>query len=341
MREIYGDLCHDILAKNQPRKLAYKKENAYDEWKGQIKSKLWELVGLEKIAKNTCPPDFQIEEDVKMDGYRRIRFTFESEKGAIVPAYLLIPDTGKEKYPVAICVQGHSTGFHNEIGVIKYESDLNRQPRAQHALQAVSNGFAALTIEQRAMGERKTVRNSHEALMCTYSAMTALQLGRTVIGERVWDVSRAIDQLNHFSQLDLDKIMMLGGSGGGTATFYTTCYDHRIKFAVPSYAFCSYETSILDIFHCPCNYIPCASEWFEMQDLAALIAPRNLLVVTGLKDRIFPIDGVNEGFETVKAIYEQEGVSEKCRILITPEGHYWCTDEIWRAINEEKAKLGW
>lgn len=339
--QIYGDLCHDLLATKQPRKLAYKEWKNYVEWKEQIRAKLLELVGMEKIAANACPSDFQIEEDINMDGYRRIRFTFESEKGAVVPAYLLIPDTGKEKYPVAICLQGHSSGFHNEIGVIKYERDKNSQPRAQHALQAVRNGFAALTIEQRAMGERKTSRYKSDELMCTYTAMTALQLGRTVLGERMWDVSRAIDQLANFLQLDLDKIAMLGGSGGGTATFYTACYDERIKLAIPSYAFCSYETSILNIFHCPCNYIPRASEWFEMQDLAALIAPRNLLVVAGLKDGIFPLTGVNEGFETVKRIYEKAGVSDKCRMLVTPEGHFWCEDEIWQAINEETAKLGW
>ena len=43
---------------------------------------------------------------------------FESENDSFVPCYLLIPDTSKEKYPVAITLQGHTTGFHNSVGII-------------------------------------------------------------------------------------------------------------------------------------------------------------------------------------------------------------------------------
>lgn len=49
---------------------------------------------------------------VDRQDYRFIRFTFESEYDEIVPCYLLIPKLGKEKYPVAITLQGHTTGFH-------------------------------------------------------------------------------------------------------------------------------------------------------------------------------------------------------------------------------------
>ena len=92
--------------------------------------------------------------------------TFESEKGEFVPCYLLIPDTGKEKYPVAITLQGHSTGFHNSIGVVKYEQDEAYQPRGQFAIQTVKNGFIALAIEQRGMGERRpSARHQNAANM--------------------------------------------------------------------------------------------------------------------------------------------------------------------------------
>jgi len=341
--EIKGDLCHELLAKSIKPALSFDETKDYAQWKNSIQEKLLELAGINKIAANACPLQLTIESDEMKDGYRQIRFVFESEKGAFVPCYLLIPDTGKAKYPVAITLQGHSTGFHNSIGQIKYpERDESYQPRGAFALQAVKNGFAALAIEQRGMGERSTSRHDYNGpLMCTYTAMTAVQLGRTLLGERMWDVSKAIDLLPTFEQLDTDKIVLTGNSGGGTMTWYASCFDERIKIAVPSCAFCSYETSILDIFHCPCNYIPNAFEWFEMQDLACMLAPRNLVVVTGKDDPIFPIGGVKDSFATVEKIYAKAGFADQCRLVVTPMAHWWCEDIIWNAVKEEAEKLGW
>jgi hypothetical protein len=94
-------------------------------------------------------------------------------------------------------------------------------------------------------------------------------------------------------------------------------------------------------FHCSCNFIPHAYEWFEMQDLACLIAPRKLVVVAGELDEIFPIDGVETGYKTVKEIYKKEGVENNCRLIKTPKAHWWCEDIIWNAIHEEVNNLGW
>lgn len=149
-------------------------------------------------AKNTCPLNFQIEWSEKKDTYTLIRFTFDSEMGATVPCYLLIPNKKKQKYPVVITLQGHSTGFHLSIGQNKEEGDEKKLPRVAFAVQAAQNGYVALAIEQRGMGERRSSRSYGEENkffqrphMCAFASLTAISLGQTVIGERVWDISRA------------------------------------------------------------------------------------------------------------------------------------------------------
>ena len=348
MKKINGDACRDRLVKEVKPSLEYKEGVNYGEWRAEIKDKLFELLGMDEIAKNACEPSLTVEWSEKREGYTITRFIFESEREEWVPCYLLVPDTGKEKYPVAICLQGHTWGFHESIGEIRYESDEQFMPRAQFALQAVENGFAALAIEQRAMGERRSPKSYGEdnipygrAHMCAVAFLTTVALGRTVIGERIWDISRAIDLLPNFEALDTEKIIVTGNSGGGTASFYAGCYDERISLSVPSCSFCSYKTSILAIEHCACNYIPNAIKWFDMQDLACLIAPRRLAVVTGQKDNIFPIDGVRESYKTVEKIYAAAGASDKCRLVETPKHHYWCEDIVWPVINEECCALGW
>ena len=340
--EIRGDLCHQLLMTGLMPQLSFNEKTEYFSWKQQVREKLIELTGIKSIEKNACPLTVQIESEEEKEGYKQIRFVFESEKGAFVPCYLLVPNTGKEKYPVAITLQGHSSGFHNSVGIVKHDGDEAYQTRGQFAVQAVKRGFIALAIEQRGMGERRpSAPHQKVASMCEYTAHIALMLGRTILGERMWDVSKAIDALAHFSPCDTDKILITGNSGGGTMSFYAACYDERIKLSVPSCAFCSYERSIMNWYHCSCNFIPHAYEWFEMQDLACLIAPRNLVIVAGEVDSIFPIDGVEKGFETVTKIYQKEGTPDLCRLIKTPKGHWWCEDIVWQAIEEECRKLNW
>ncbi len=343
MREIKGDYCHQLLRQNTTPTLQFDENKDYAAWRKEVKEKLIELAGINNIAKNACPLNVEIEKEVQKEGYKQIRFTFESEKGAYVPCYLLVPDLGKKKYPLAITLQGHSSGFHNSIGEPKEgENPDYALGRGGFAVQAVKHGYAALAIEQRGMGERRpNAPHQNGAQMCEYTAHIALLLGRTIIGERMWDVSKAIDAAATFDCVDTDKVLITGNSGGGTMSYYAACLDERIKLSVPSCAFCPYEDSIMNWYHCSCNFIPHAYEWFEMQDLSCLIAPRNLVLVNGGLDAIFPIEGARKGYETVKKCYEKAGVADKCKMIETPKNHYWCEDIVWTAIDEETKKMGW
>ena len=344
MIEIKGDLCHDSLVDKTKQILAFDEKRNYFEWKAEVKRKFYELLGFAEIEKNACPLNVKIESEIQKEGYKQIRFLFESEKDSFVPCYLLLPDTGKEKYPVAICLQGHSSGFHNSIGEPKGEAPRDYAlGRGKFAVQAVQNGFAAVAIEQRAMGERISSRHPFDIRMCEFAFLTAIELGRTLAGERAWDISKTIDALEALNnpKLDLDKIVVTGNSGGGTATFYSACFDERIKIAAPSCAFCSYKQSIMAMYHCACNYIPKAYNYFDMGDLACLIAPRNLLVIAGELDNGFLIEGVHSQFETVKKIYQKEKSEENSRLIVTDKGHWWCEDIVWGEIKKEIIKLGW
>ncbi|MBQ3075059.1 MAG: acetylxylan esterase [Clostridia bacterium] len=347
MRTINSDLCHLGLFPDAEKKLRFTPEVDFDAWKAQVREKFITLLGLDRIAKNACDPNVEIEEEVQMDGYRRIRFTFESEKGAVVPCYLLVPDdAGEKKYPIAITMQGHSSGFHNSVGIPKSEKDAEyQQDRGMFGVQAVRHGFVSLCLEQRGMGESisEFQKDKEKPKKCIHTAMTALALGRTILGERVWDISRAIDVLEGMKDLglDTDKILITGNSGGGTISFYAACYDERIKFSAPSCAFCSYLTSILNVPHCSCNYIPGILDWFEMEDLSCLIAPRPFTVIAGQGDKIFPIEGVRDSFKVVQEIYQAAGAPDACRMVETPMPHWWCKDIVWDAILDRTAKMGW
>ena len=342
MKTINNDVIHEQLLSQKPL-LAYDENNDYIEWKEQVRRKYVELLGLDLIAQNACDIKVEIEERVETDEYTRYRYVFESEKGCFVPCYLLIPRAQKQKFPVCICLQGHTTGFHISIGEKKYDQDDKSLETSTFALDAVKNGYAALAIEQRGMGERTTLRENRGASLtcgCMFTAMTALMLGRTLIGERVWDVSKAIDSLEYFKdKLDLNDITLLGTSGGGTATYYAACYDKRIKVAVPTCAICTYKDSIGDMWHCTCNYIPGIAKYFDMGELSALIAPRKLLVCNGEIDPIFPLSGTKEVYSVIEKIYEKEGVPENCQLKVYPnKPHYFDKEITFPALNKLRDK---
>jgi len=63
--------------------------------------------------------------------------------------------------------------------------------------------------------------------------------------------------------------------------------------------------------HCPCNYVPGILRYAEMYDVASLIAPRPLLVESGTKDSIFPVQAVLKAYEKVGRVYELLGAEER------------------------------
>lgn len=325
---IDGDYFHDSTIKNIIPKLSYSNSVNYGVWKNSVRQKFLEILG--DMPDKRCDLNINIEYRKQCDGYEEIRLVYESEPSCMVPVFLLIPTDIKKPCPVVICLQGHSSGMHISMGISKYPDDEYNFPRAAHGLNAVKHGYAALVIEQRGMGERRSSRTNNDF----FTAYTALLLGRTIIGERCWDISRGIDVLASFPEIDTNKIICVGNSGGGTATYYASCFDERIKLTVPSCAVSSYKDSIGRVFHCPCNYIPGALKWFDMGELACMIAPRRLLMVNGERDTIFPIEGVKTVFNTIEAIYKQEAAADKCELMVTPMAHWFCYEEIWARIDE-------
>lgn len=321
--------AHEFLLDRAERRLRFDQSLDFESWKKEIGAKLRELIGREPD-----PVDLNVQIGYEGDypEFREIRFVFTSEAHSDVPCHLLIPANAKGKVPVVICLQGHSTGMHISLGRPKFDGDeASIAGGRDFALQAVKQGFAALALEQRAFGERLGPDSNHR---CLHPSRVALLLGRTMIGERVWDVSRAIDAIARFPEVDLSRIGIMGNSGGGTVTWYAICLEPRIAAAMPSCAVCTYADSIGRIFHCVDNYIPRALEFFDMGDLAGLMAPRPLVIVAGREDPIFPIAGVEKTMRTVSSIYGKAGAPEKCRLVVGDQGHQFYPEQAWPVFRE-------
>ncbi|MCL1909866.1 MAG: acetylxylan esterase, partial [Kiritimatiellaeota bacterium] len=277
------------------------------------------------------------------------RFTIQTETGYRVPCHFCVPMGGersegtarspsapeeavsaKSPYPVAICLQGHTTGMHISLGRVKHDGDSTNGDRG-FVTKAIREGFCALAIEQRGFGEcgGDPVSGSPR---CHEATMTALLSGRTMIAGRVWDVQRAIDALRHFPAADTNRILIMGNSGGGTTTLFASCLEPRIAYSMPSCYFCTFDDSIAAMNHCVCNFVPGIRKWFDMGDMAGMIAPRPLVIVAGSEDDIFPLDGVKKAFATAEKMYAAAGVPDKIALVVGEGGHRFYADPAWEAM---------
>ena len=311
--------------------LAYDRNSPYDRWRSDVKEKLTELLGL---PLEICAPCLTVESRETVEDRVEIYFTVQTEPGYIVPCWLYIP-TGVDNAPLTVCLSGHGGGMHVAAGKAKNDKDrksLEEWPHRAMGLRAIREGRCALIIEARSFGEASL---EGYGTSCTEASKIAILMGRTTIGERVWDAMRILDAvLDAFPEVEKENIVCTGNSGGGTATYYLACMDERIAAAAPSCSVCTYEASIAAMPHCMCNHIPYIRKYFEMGDLACLIAPRKLVVAAGMKDDIFPIDGVRKTFDTITAIYEAAGVPENCALVVGEGGHLNYADHIWDKLHE-------
>jgi dienelactone hydrolase len=281
-------------------------QSAARAWQITARRKLVELLG--GFPRARAPLQARILETRKFDGYTREKIIFQSRDNLSVFGYLLVPEKLSGPAPTIVCLPGHGRGCDDIVGID--ENGRQRENKSGYsrdfALQVVENGYCAFAIEQLAFGCRRDEparKKGAGQSSCQPAAGAALLFGQTMIAWRVWDVMRAIDYLMTRPQVDRTRIATMGISGGGTVSLFSAALDERIKIAVVSGYFNTFRESIASLSHCIDNYVPGILNYFEMYDLAGLIAPRGLFIESGLRDPIFPIRGSKAAFKKAQEIY--------------------------------------
>jgi dienelactone hydrolase len=275
-------------------------------WQITARRKLVELLGGFPAKRVSLEP--RVLETKKFNGYTREKIVFQSRDTLSVFGYLLLPEKLSGRTATVVCLPGHGRGCDDIVGID--ENGRQRENKSGYsrdfALQAVENGYCAFAIEQLAFGCRRddaARKKGAGQSSCQPAAGAALLFGQTMIGWRVWDVMRAIDYLMTRPEVDRSRIASMGISGGGTVSLFSAALDERIKIGVVSGYFNTFRDSIVSLSHCIDNYVPGILNYFEMYDLAGLVAPRGLFIESGFRDPIFPIHGSKLAFKKAQEIY--------------------------------------
>jgi len=270
------------------------------------------------------------------------KIIFRAAPEVDVPAYVCLPRDAQPPYTWFICLQGHTSGMHNSIGLDYDETQsIETEGDRDFGIGCMRRGIAALCIEQRSFGQRREfIQPQHLDYLCHQAAMNALMLGTTLLAERIVDVDRAIDYLDQRGDADMDRIGVMGNSGGGTTTLFAAALLPRVRAAMPACCFSTFQASLQAMFHCVCNYVPGILQVAEMGDIAGLIAPRPLVIVSGKRDGIFPLAPAQSEFARVQTIYAAAGAADRCRHVIGDGGHRFYADAAWPVMLESLSPNG-
>ena len=308
----------------------------FKSWQRRLREALLNLLAVHPQEEQ--PVSGRVLDERDMGDYVRQYVRFNSRDGVTIPAFKMVPKGLSGPVPAVLCLHGHGTG---KCIPADFGQDVKGRPvvvegERDYAVQAVREGYISLTPDMRGMGELMLQDDlaGDRGSSCQQLSQRALMVGRTLLGMRVLDCMSAVDYLTALPEVDAGKLVCTGQSGGGTATLFATALDTRFAVSVPSCYFCTFEHSILAMSHCDCNYAPGLLNLCEMYDIAGLIAPRPLLIISGEQDSIFPIEGVRLAFEKLQRMYEAAGARGRLELYVGPEGHRYYKARVWDFVRE-------
>ena len=280
--------------------------------------------------------------------------TFQTTPDLRVPAYVLIPKGAKLPAPGVVVL--HS---HDGLYLWGKEKVVENEPEHPYltafkqrayggksiAAELARRGYVVIAIDMFYWGERRMILDAdppayrERAMTLTEQeireftqrasqgesliARSLLTAGVTWPGVLLWDDIRTLDYLAARPEVDAKRLGCVGLSVGGYRSFLLAALDERIKAAVDVGWMTSFGAQIKEhvintvglSFHINGLY-----RYLDFPHIAALVAPRALLVINGSRDRLFALEGVKAAFETIGRCYAKAGAADRqqCRLYDAP-----------------------
>jgi pimeloyl-ACP methyl ester carboxylesterase len=236
------------------------------------------------------------------------RLIYRPEPGIFIPALLLLP---KKSGPLPAVVVVNEEGKSAGETVDRLLAPLCKA------------GCAVLSIDPRGMGETATPpRRSEYAELAmgvdASHAYTALRADKTLIGMRVFDVISAADYIETRPEVDRKNIAVVGIGSGGLLALCASVLDSRFLRVGLTGTLISYAAVVENEYytHALSGFVPGALRDFDLPELAAMLAPRPLLLVNpvdGFQRRADPSQAAAE-YKIAGDIYRLEGAAAAFRL---------------------------
>jgi cephalosporin-C deacetylase-like acetyl esterase len=270
-------------------------KDTWEKVRGQRVEEMRDMLGLLPWPART-PLNVRVTGVLDKGAYTIEKVAFESLPKFYVTGNLYVPKQRTGRLPAVIYVCGHAYSPHGD-----------KTAYQRHGITFAKNGYVAFILDSIQIAETFGMHHGVQ----TQEMFDWYSRGYTPAGVEVWNAMRAIDYLETRAEVDKDRIGMTGRSGGAAMSWFTAAVDPRVKVVAPVMGISTYAANVRDNtqkLHCDCMF-PINHHGHDMLHQGALIAPRPLLMMHGVKDRLFPVAGYEEFEKRVTALYQSYGGS--------------------------------
>lgn len=298
----------------------YKTRADWEKARPELRRQLLDMLGLWPLPERT---DLKATITGKVDQpkYTIEKLHFQSSPGLYVTGNLYVPKPAPKKAPTVLYVCGHGNFVKDGV------SFGSKVPYQHHPAWFAEHGYVALVIDTLQLSEIPGLHHgTYREKMWWWHT-----LGYTPAGVECWNAMRALDYLESRPEVDAKKIGVTGRSGGGAYSWWIAATDERIQCAVPVAGIADLQAHLNEGYpgrlekgviagHCDCMFMTNTYRW-DFSKVAALVAPRPLLLGNSDVDEIFPVPGYRRLSEKVRQIYELYGAGSKFALLETKGKH--------------------
>ncbi len=250
-------------------------------WQHQLRQQCIDLLQLQDLMNLRDQIPFQIKRGAETDraDYRTMELEIAATPGRRISVVLTRPSQGSGPFPAVVCVHGHGGSRH-----------------VVYAVETIYKGFA-----------HSLAAAGYVTISAEVGQHRVFERGRTLMGERLWDLFRCVDYLRSLEEVDVQRIGCAGLSLGGEMAMWLAAMDEGIAATV-SAGFLTMMDQ-MEKNHCPCWKFDGLRQRADWPDIYSLIAPRPLQCQNGWKEPPpdFVVSLARLAMAQVRPIYQDLG----------------------------------
>jgi len=286
-----------------------------DDWKSQraeFRRQYQEMLGLLPFPERT---DLKPVITGKLDHeeFTVEKLHFQALPGLYCTAALFLPKNATKPAPTILYESGHWRLVTNGI------SYGNKAAYQADGAWFARNGYVCLVLDTVLAGEIQGIHTgTRDKGLWWWNSR-----GYTPAGVEAWFGIRALDYLSTRPEVDTNRFGITGHSGGGAYSWAVTALDDRIKAAAPLAGMADLHAHVVEGImdsHCDCNFPINYYRW-DFPQIAALAAPRPLLIGGTDKDGLFNLENTLRIHDKVRRIYKLHDASGKLGLVVAPGSH--------------------
>ena len=264
--------------------------NEWEKRKAEIKSHILVAAGLIPMPEK-CPLNARVFDKTEYDGFTIEKVVFESYEGFFVTGNLYRPANAKGKHPAILNAHGHWA--HGRLERSEYTDIPGR------CANFAKLGFISFAYDMIGYNDSKQI--SHY-----YGGASKELWGLGGMGIQLWNSIRALDFLESLEDVDPDKIVCTGASGGASQILFLAAVDERVKaVAAVNMVSAHFQGG------CCCENAALLRIGLNNMDIAAAVAPRPLLLTGSDGDWTVNLPTVEyPAIHSIYALYKQESKVE-------------------------------